>query len=96
MMNCMKMLGLGITKDNYLYVRDHRSRGCPHIFWRHEFKSDDIEVHWKVGTADAADVAKRVLKKSFPLIRIITSRLFHVVWYYILLSTHTRRCYMNV
>jgi hypothetical protein len=67
MMNCMQMFGLGITKDNYLYVRVHRSRGCPHIFWRHECKSADIEVHWKVGTVDDVDVAGRVLKNLIPL-----------------------------
>jgi hypothetical protein len=67
MMNCMKMFGLGITKDNYLYVRDRRSRGCPHMFWRHECKSGESEVHWKVGTADDIDVAERVLKISILL-----------------------------
>ncbi len=32
MMNCMKLFGLGITKENCLFVRDQRSRGCPHVF----------------------------------------------------------------
>ncbi len=46
MMNCIKMLGLGITKENCLLVRDHRSRGCPHAFWRYNNKCKLVEdVH---------------------------------------------------
>jgi hypothetical protein len=67
-MNCIKMFGLGITKENYLFVRDHRSRGCPHVFWRHNYKCKSAEVvHWEVGTGDEIDVTGRVLKKLIPL-----------------------------
>ncbi len=58
MMNCMKMFGLDITRENYLFVRDHRSRGCAHVFWRHTYTCKSAEiVHWEVGTGDDDDVA---------------------------------------
>jgi len=82
MTNCMKMFGLGITKENYLFVRDHRSRECPHVFWRRNYKCKSVEhVHWEVGTGDDDDVAGRVKKKRFPwdIIRIMTSNLLHMV-----------------
>jgi hypothetical protein len=64
----MKMFGLGITKENYLFVTDHRSRGCLHVFWRHTYTCKSAEiVHWEVGTGDDDDVAGRVLKKPIPL-----------------------------
>ncbi len=64
MMNCIKMFGLGITKQNYLYVRDRRSKGCPHIFWGHTLKAKSIveDVQWEVATASEVDVPGRVLK----------------------------------
>ena len=66
-MNCMKFFGLGITEENYLFVRDHRSRGCPHLFWKHNDKcKSDEHVHWEVGSGDGVDVAERVLKNPIP------------------------------
>jgi len=59
---------LGITRENYLFVRDHRSRGCPHVFWRLNYTCKSAEiVHWEVGTGDDVDVAGRVLKKPILL-----------------------------
>jgi hypothetical protein len=67
-MNCMEMFGLGITKDNALFVRDHKGRGCPHVFWRHNYTGKSaVIVHWEVGTGNDVDVAGRVLKKPIPL-----------------------------
>jgi hypothetical protein len=65
----MKMFGLGITKENNLFVmRDHRSRGCPHVFWKHNYKCKYVEyVNWEVGMCDDVDVARRVLKNPIPL-----------------------------
>ncbi len=63
MMNYMKLFGLGITKENYLFVNDRRSKGCPHVFWRHNHKCKSVEhVHWEVGTGDNVDVARSVKK----------------------------------
>ena len=67
MMNCMKMFGLGITRENCLFVRDHRSRGCPQIFWMYNKCKSVEDVHWEVGTSDDVNVAGRVLKKPNPL-----------------------------
>ena len=68
MMNFMKMFGLGITKKKYLFVRDHRSKGCPHVFWRHNYKRKSAEiVHWEAATGDDVDVAGGFLKKPISL-----------------------------
>ena len=62
------MFGLGITKQSYLFVRDHKSRECPNVFWRHNFKCKFVaHVHWKVGCGDDVDVAGRLKKKPIPL-----------------------------
>ena len=42
-------------------VRDHKSRGCPLLFWKHNYKCKSVEhVHWEVGTGDDVDVDGRV------------------------------------
>jgi hypothetical protein len=78
----MNIFGLGITKEKYLFVRDHISRGFPHVFWRHNYTCNSAEIkHLEVGTGDDDDVAGRVKKKRFPwdIIRIMTSNLLHMV-----------------
>ena len=64
MMNYMKMYGLGITPESYLFVRDHRSIGQPLIFWTHDLKRESKqEVLWKVTTSKDGGGVERVLKK---------------------------------
>ncbi len=50
-------------------MRDHKSKGCPHIFWGHTLKGKTIveDVQWEVDTGGEVDVARRVLKQPITL-----------------------------
>jgi hypothetical protein len=64
MMNCMKIFGLSITKQNSLYARDRRSKGYPHMFWGHTLRGKSVieDVQWEVATAGEVDVPGRIYK----------------------------------
>ena len=71
-MSCIKMYGLDITIDDYLCVRDHRSRECPLMFWKHNLKKNSDEtIEWKVSLREDGDVLGRVLRKPLPFIMMM-------------------------
>jgi len=64
----MKMYGLGITPESYLFVRDHISIGQPFIVWTHNLKRDSKEeVVWEVATSNDGDGVGWVLTRPGPL-----------------------------
>ncbi len=71
MMNCMKIYGLSITNHGYLIVRDHRSKGPPAIFWKHNIRENkglvQDKFEWKIQNGEADDAPGRYLKKPKPL-----------------------------
>ena len=63
LMNYMKMYGLGLTREGYLIVRDHISRGEPFIFWRHKlcktsYDEDVLKVN--IGDGDGIGWALKI------------------------------------
>jgi hypothetical protein len=68
----MKMYGLGLTSQGYLLVRDHRSRGEPFIFWRHNWKAKTtVEEEWKVVAGWAVDGVGLVFKKLGSFLKLL-------------------------
>ncbi len=102
MMTSKKMYGLSITKHGYLIVRDHRSKGPPAIFWKHNILGKGLvqdTFEWKIQNGEADDAPGRYIKKQnhFIFNMIVMYRYVDMVWSLNCFKVWTRvRCYDNV
>jgi hypothetical protein len=85
-----------------LIVRDHKSKGPPSIFWKHNDRgkgSVQDKFEWKIQIDEADDAPRRYLKNQihFLLIMVLMYRHVDIVWPHNSLKVSTLvRCYDNV